>query len=579
MDLRILSERVRLIGEIQNNENKQRRADSMKQVEIFNDRLFQYVWENLRKKYSANTVNEMPLVASINLSRRIVKNEASIYKEPPKRVWSELSEKQTETTQLIYDDMFIDSKLMKSNESFKLQNQNHFMVIPKNGQLIGRILRNHHLDSIPDPNDPETALGYAISAFDKHQFLENFKDQKSPTGFKGTSQHTLTNRSNRTNETIGDPDDYRSVLQRYVIWTKEFIKFNMETEQEELVPGLNFIMNGKGDIVSGEDIFSPIPTVLPIIDISIEKDFEYWVRQGEAVTDFCIDYNVAFSSLSQIVEMQGFAQAFLKGPKDLIPESIVVGPNHILKLPIDPDNPTDTEFGYASPNPDVSGSISYIETLLSNFLSSRGIDPKTITGKADVNKFSSGIERLLSMLEKFEASKEDHTLYEKTEIKIWELIKMWHNALKGTDKLDDKYTTNELPEDSRISVVFDRPEMIQTEQEKVDLWDSKREKEFASRLDAIADIHNMGREEAKEKAKQIIIDEIELDKIEMETRKKMGVIDGNNNFGGDQDSSVGSEGAVSGGQEPSENRGGGDSGQEDQPVPGSEQESSEQGEV
>ena len=72
--------RKSVISEIKGEENKRRKAESLKQFEIFNDRMDQYVVEYLKKQFSAATVREMPVVSSINLPKRIVTQEASIYK-------------------------------------------------------------------------------------------------------------------------------------------------------------------------------------------------------------------------------------------------------------------------------------------------------------------------------------------------------------------------------------------------------------------------------------------------------------------------------------------------------------------
>ena len=131
--------RQQIIKEIKGTENEARKVESLRQVEIYNDRIYQHVWERLRRNFSQNTLSEMPVIASINLARRIAKQEASIYKTAPKRTWTNLTDQQIEVVKRIYKDMGIDSKMLKSNESFKLQNQNHLMVIPKKGKLVMRV--------------------------------------------------------------------------------------------------------------------------------------------------------------------------------------------------------------------------------------------------------------------------------------------------------------------------------------------------------------------------------------------------------------------------------------------------------
>lgn len=507
-DLRIEKDRKTLIKEVLNtDENTQRKADSAKQQEIMNDRLDQYVREHLKGEFGADTVKEMPIISSVNLTRRIVKQEASIYRDHPERDFLELSPDQIETVGRIYDDMKIDSMLAKSNENFKLQQQTHLQIVPRNGKLIMRTLMGHHIDSIPDPLNPEEAIGYVISSFDKESFLrDNTKD--TPTGFKGRSVHTAPQFSDGVNQKIGDRDDAKSTLKRYVVWTRDH-----HNEKGELIPGMNFIMNGKAEILSDVNaVLNPLrdidPTLLPIINVANnEGTFEYWVRQGQSVSDFNIAYAAELSSLSQIVRLQGYSQAVLSGSKELMHESLQIGPTKFLKLTVDPDQPVDTKFEFVNPSPDLDGSIRFLEMLLANFLTSRGVDPKIISGKSDATSFSSGIERLLHNLERFEASREDISLFTNAEDKIFNLVKAWHNVSRGTDRLEEKYLTSVIPDESSVVVSFNKPEMIQTRQERIAQVEKEMDLGLISRIDALEQFHGIDRDAAIEKAKQIDEDE------------------------------------------------------------------------
>lgn len=506
--------RKKVIEETRSTENDGRKAESLQQVEIFNDRILQHVKERLKRNFEEGTISEMPLVSSLNLARRIAKQEASIYKSPPKRSFTNLSDDQRATVELIYKDMGINSKLLKSNESFKLQNQNHIMIIPSRGKLCLRVLRNHHLDAIPSDLDPEVSDAYLVSSYDKGTLLEKRNEANG-----GDFDSKINQNSNQHNETIGDPEDYKS--ERWAWWSDTY----------------NFTTDGMGEIVTGieADEIKNHAEINPIIDVSIEKDFEYWVRQGESLTEFTVEYNAFWSNVMQIVMMQGFAQAYLKGPEDLLPSSLVIGPNHILKLAVDPENPVDIEFGYASPNPDLAGTIQAGEAMLATFLTSRGLDSTLVSGSGNSKSFSSGIERLLSMIETFDASKSDYDIYKRTEDSIYKLVKAWHNNLKQTNQLDKKYITTDLPEDSEVELEFAGPEMIQSESEKLEIISTKIELGVMSTLDAISEIRGVDKDGAKE-----ILEEVKTDEIFVTGEEE----DGDNKEGINQDSE--SQGTVEG---------------------------------
>ena len=63
------------------------------------------------------------------------------------------------------------------------------------------------------------------------------------------------------------------------------------------------------------------------------------------------------------------------------------------------------------------------------------------------------MERLLAMIELFEASKSDYDVYRRAESNVYKVVKAWHNNLKNTDMLDPKYLTAELPDDSEIEIM------------------------------------------------------------------------------------------------------------------------------
>lgn len=489
MGLMSIAGRKRIIDEINSTENKQRKSESYKQSEIYSDRIFQYVYERLMEHNNASTVREIPIISSVNLARRIVKEEASIYKESPDRNFSDLSDKQQESIDKIYDDMKADSKLMRSNELYKLQSQSMMKIIPKNGKIVCKNLKMHHFDVIPSANDPEEAMAVVISGFDRTQLVENFKD-RTATGYQGPS---TTNRSSNTdgvNQKTADPDDHLATLARMEWWSKEF----------------HFITNGRGEIidengkvlnliVEGGDLSNPIG-MLPFVDIAINKDFEYFVREGSMITDFTVDFNSILSEMEQVMRMQGFSVGVLKAPESLMPENLVVGPNNILRLTSDVETNGEVDFSYASPNSDIPGSISLAEFILASFLSSRGLDPSTVSGRPQAQKSSSGVERLLSMIQKFEATKEDFSLYECVEDDIYSIVKAWHNVSIGTSTLEPKYISSKISEDSNVSVVYHRPEMIQTKKEQIELIAIRKEEGLISKIDAIMELDNLNREDA-----------------------------------------------------------------------------------
>ncbi len=494
MDLSKQADRLAVINSINDNEeNKGRKRRSLKEYRIFQNRIRQYVVEKLNSEFDVDTVAEMPIVDSINISRRVVKQQATIYQEAPKRTFTNLSPEQEEVVRLIYRDLKLDQKLLKSNELYKLQYQNLIQILPFEGRLELRVFKQHEYDALPDPAFPERAYGYVISTFDRTGLLNTFSDQ-SPTGDNGISQSRSPSKSDELNQKIADQDDYKSTLHLYNVWTKEFME----------APALNFVMNSKGVLVTSTDeALNPLGDFLPFVDVAQNKDWTYYVTYENSDTDFTVDWNALWTDVRYITRMQGWSQAVLSGDADLMVQTMRVGPSRILKIPQKENSDIETKFEFVSPSPDLMGTLEVARTQLANYLSSKGLDTSIIADKPETNTYNSGIERMLALIEKFEVTRDDFNLYQNVEQDIYKIVKRWHNVLRDTDQLDDKYKTAELPEDSEVIVEFARPEMIKTDAEKLEVFAKKEELGLMSSVMYVMEEKGMSEEEALEHLEKV----------------------------------------------------------------------------
>lgn len=457
----------KLVEEIKAPENKARREQSLKQFEIYMDRMEPFVRHHLETFYNENDIKSLPLVSSINLARRIVKQEASIYKCPPTRTFTNVSNEQKAVLEQVYKDMNIDQMLQKSNEYFKLQGQNTVQITIRDQMLSMRVFLNHHYDVVPEQSAPEFADAYVLSGLNKSFMLPSIGNTSDGYG--------QTN-SDSVNQTIADMDDYQGV-KMYVLWSDLF----------------NFLFDENGNVLGG---FTPNPIgIKPFVDISPAKDFEFFVRQGQSVTDFTVQFNASLTDMSQIVRLQGFAQAYLIAPESTMPTSMKIGPAICVRLPIkESDAGSRPEFGFAQPNADLDGSMKFLESLVALFLTSRGLDPKTISANGDAHQYTSGMERLLAMMEKFEATRSDFNIYQNAEKQIFKVVKAYLNAYAGTNVL--KYNLAPLGDDVEVSVVFEEPEMIETEADKITLLEKKLDLGLISKVEAIMEDREIDKDEA-----------------------------------------------------------------------------------
>jgi hypothetical protein len=464
-DLLNLLVRKEIIKQISLYENLERKKESLKDFDIYKNKIYNYVYDELKKQLSEKTAQTMPVVSTINLSDRIVSAEACIYSDPPKRTFTDLSDEDSLAIEELYEDCAFDTKMQKANKDYKRRGQAFVQVIPKYGKVILRILQGHHVDVIPDEQDPEKAYAYLISAFDYNTYKK----------------------SDGLNQTIADKDDNLSLAQRYVVWTADY----------------NFVMNGRGDLLS-EVIPNEIGEI-PIVDISSDKDFEFFVQQGNSLADFTIQYNAAWSDLLYIARMQGFSVGVLTGDPSLKPDNIFVGPSRLIFLPKNPANPDSSlSLDFKSPQPQIKETFDTIQGLAANYLSARGRNASILSSNNSGSKtFSSAIERLLAMIDDYKSTKEDFDLFKYAEKKIYKITVKWLTLLSGTELLDRKYWISQTAVNSDLNIQFHKPEMIETTSEKLDNEKKKIDLGISDRVSVLMDLEGLTEELAIEKIAKI----------------------------------------------------------------------------
>ena len=445
MEEKLLEKETRqaLIQYINAQENLDRKSQSLRDTEVYNGNIEPYVYQRLQDRgHSNETLKQTPIVSTINTCKRVIDQSASVYKEAPERSFLGVSEDQSEGLHHIYENMWFDSKMQTANRYFKLQQQTHVIVLPKMGKLTARVLKQHQLDVVPNKENPEIGDVYILTGFDKS--LSTLREETPENGGDGL------------NSPIADQDDYKKTITRHVVWSNSY----------------HFVMNGHGDILT-EDIDNPIG-MIPIFEISDDKDLVYFIQNESVDSKFCVEYNEALSSQNMVVQMQGFSQAVMFSPKELMPESVTIGPTKLLKVITNSDVQGETDFRFVTPSADLDGVRAHTESLLAQYLSSKGINPSSVTGNASAQTATSGIEKLLSMVEKFEASKQDFARFEQAEKEAFEIIKAWLNNTKNTDTLDKEYQMN-VPENAEVNVKYAEPTAILSELEKLDIAERKIE--------------------------------------------------------------------------------------------------------
>lgn len=497
MNLANLEDRQRLIIDLNSENTKARKQWSLRSSEVQGGRIQQYVKESLEAQFNIESVKEMPIVSSINIQRATVDKKATIYKKPAERIWTNVSNSQTDTLKAIYKDLELDKKLNMMNKNYIYQDQAIGMIIPKGKKYIARIFKMHQIDAIVDPVDPESALGYIISAFDRTDYIQKYQDMNeidTATGVRPRSVRSSANEVSSDASKLADDYQYRKYVMKYIVWTKQY----------------NFMMNGLGEILDSEsgevateiDIASPLASenILPFFEVSKDKDFEYFVRPSNTLTDFTVQFNVALSDLQNNCKLNGYSVGVLKAPSSMQPQNLVIGAAMLIKLSTDePDKEVD--FSFANPSSSIGEISDAVDRLLNYFTTSAGLGGEVINSQGNSEKYTSGLDRFIASLSRVEAHIDDYEKFSCMEKDIYKIILAWNRVLSVSDLLDSKYKLGKVSTESDIEVNHHKPQMIESEAEKLSTMEKKIDLGLLSKAEALMDLRGL---KDKEQAKKLI---------------------------------------------------------------------------
>lgn len=484
--------RKQIIDDIEGDENAKRKQESYRRFEIYKERSEPYLRDILNEQLDEETVRDYRVISSINLTKRIINEMSCVYRHAPTRFFGDVSDELQERLETIYDVTKVDRALKTSNRYLNLQEQCTIYTVPSDGLLQNRVLQPHQFDVVPDPFDPLKPSIYIISVFDRNQF-NNKVEASMPEG--PTTSGVQRRVSDKVNQTIGDQDDWHDTRPFYVWWSKEYHLLTNKAGRVIDPKTMQFM-----DTLTEEDIKSPIPGVLPFTDVAQDRESEYWNRYGNNTVQFSLDFSLLLSDICEINKLQGYAQPVFASVE--LPRIKKIGPNRVLWLKKDPnaEKEAQPEFNFATPNPDLMASLELLKTKVSLFLTSQGQSPKTISGNGETESFASGLERLLAMIEKFEASQDDIDIFKDVEKNLFKVIKTWLGVFNGViDEPLDSEIAGSIPDDVNVSVTFQKPDMIQTKDDRENSVIKLLKAGVIDEIEAIMELYDLSEEEAKDK--------------------------------------------------------------------------------
>ena len=475
-DLTKSDERRNVIDAIELEENITRKRFGQRQFDCYRDRQDRYIQEKLKQEFDLDSVTEMRQINSINLTKRIVDAESSVYDREPERMFSGASDNELDQINNLYHYSKANSKYKIANRYYNLQDQGTIYVIPQNGYVQLRPLPTHAFDVIPDCDDPEKAYAYILNTWDLD--LRNSYQRQNVT-----SEQQRYKLNDNMNSTIADDSDRQKAMKRLIVWT----------------PEITYTMDGHGEI-KGEILENPIKR-LPFIDFALEKDNQFFVRRGSSTTQFAIDMGVILSDIATTNRNQSFGQGVVTSETQ--PKMVKTNHNKWLWLPMNPDRPElKPSLDFVNPNADVMSGLELVKVLINMFLSSKGLDTSVISGDAQINSASSGIEFLLRMIDKFQASQDDFDIFRWVEWQAYTLMRDWSNVSQefneGPLALKDDLKIATISDSVDFDIKFAGPEAIKSDKEKLDEIERKLDLGLISQKMAVMEFHEVEEDKAEE---------------------------------------------------------------------------------
>lgn len=524
--MRILSEeeilnediRKRIITEILDQENVDRKRRAFKAYEIFKDQTKKYVIESLSKEMEAETIEEMrSRAANISICKKIVNKKARIYKSTPKRsIQDSVDDKKTQfAVEELYDLVKFNTKAKKLNRFYELRNNTAFQIVPvedDNGKyyLSVRALPDFLYDVVENAKDPEQPMVYITSPFVDNGSLDSVAYRGNT--HNGLSTSSFPDGDGREQLIADSPNDVGKEHLEFIWWSKNY----------------HFTTNEKGTILankSPENNENPIHR-LNFVTAARSQDGQYWARGSDDLVDGSVLINTLLTDLYFIAKIQGMGTFYYFGKEAA--KDRKVGPNHGFFVEVNEGDPTPS-IGFATSNPPLESHMRMVEQYIALLLSTNDLSANMVAGSLQATTAASGIQDLINKAEVTSAIEDEHEIFREVEQTSFEVIRAWHNLYVGKKLMQDKYQKiGVIDESATLNVKFMPPEEFMTEEQKLNIIEKRLNLGLDDMVDAmIRDNPDMGEDEAKEKLLQMLGRKIEMSRNSL-LEANMAVVDNNN---------------------------------------------------
>lgn len=370
----------------------------------------------IRKEFKKQeTINEMmSRLVPLNIMQKVIGKLAGVYKEAPLRKASSGDEVEQEMLDELVEGMDLNMRMKEANRFFKMNK---------------KALIEPYLDDFGVPS---------LRVLPAHTY---------EALSVGTKKKCVPNVIVKIDET----------MEELIVWSDES----------------HWVCNFKGEILT--DVMNKMENPEGENPYGI-LHFEYINESSSAINPIQDDDLLALSVAIPVIltdllfglKYQCWAILWTVGKVGDIP----FNPNSVIQMEFGEEPGQTPSVNQIKPEIDADKMLTTVMALVSLLLTTKNLQSGAIADGVTVQQAASGIAKVIDSAESVEDQKDQQAFFLKAEKGIFNKLRDMMSYWKETKQLDPEFDF-ELPQDFEVSVVFQDPRPMMTEQEQVDTSDKK----------------------------------------------------------------------------------------------------------
>lgn len=422
-----------IIDQIYNDNNVRRIADDKERYMVFNGHVRESVRKAIEKEFLlADTIRELTnRIIPLNITQKIVKKLATVYKEAPRREALDGNETDSEGIELLESAMSLDHVMIQANQYLKLVKHTVLELFVHKGMPRIRALPSHTYTPLSD-------------------------DQVDPATPTVIVKHIVMGSQDKADD-------------MHVVWS--------DTE--------HYTMNGKGDIITDPyniDGVNPYGT-MPFVMIKESDDLLIPIQDDDLlrmqIVICLLLTDLAFASKYQAWSMIALINATT--------DKVAFNPNSVITL--ESRNGSEPDIRVVKPELDSDALLRMIESLLGMLLTTKNLSVGSVTGDVSAQSAASGVAKILDNAESTEDKELQTQYFSKAEKELW--LKLAHFIMPvwvGTQMIDPEFAVR-FSDSFELSIQFPDQRPAISEKERVDIEIQKLKNNLTTHYLAIQEIN------------------------------------------------------------------------------------------